>query len=339
MILVTGGTGLVGSHLLLDLVRSGEKPRAIYRREESLEAVKKVFSYTNSEAEAKELFRQIEWQKADITDVPSLDKAFSGITKVYHCAAFISFDPSEDLRLRKVNIEGTANVVNYCIKNDVEKLCFVSSIATLDKKPGENVISETSQWNKENDHTMYAITKYGAEMEVWRASQEGIPVVIFNPGIIIGPGFWNSGSGAIFKKVNKGLNYYIPKTTGFVGVEDVVKIMQISMNSHVENEAFIVVSENLSFKEVLDWVAKSLNKPAPKKLLKPWMIYLGWIFEKLSGPFSGKDRKLNRHSSKTAFEDSFYSNEKVISTFSFQFTPMENVIEATGKIFEREISE
>ncbi len=339
MILVTGGTGLVGSHLLLDLVRSGEKPRAIYRNEASLEAVKKVFSYTNSEEEANRLFQQITWQKADITDVPSLDQAFTGITKVYHCAALISFDPSEDSRLRKVNIEGTANVVNFCIRNKVEKLCFVSSIATLDKKPGENLISETSPWNKENDHTMYAITKYGAEMEVWRASQEGIPVVILNPGIIIGPGFWNSGSGEMFKRIHSGLKYYIPKTTGFVGVEDVVKIMQLSMKSQVENEAFIVVSENLSFKEIFDWVAQSLDKPAPKKLLKPWMIYLGWIFEKLTGPFSGKNRKLNRHSARTAFEDSFYSNEKLSSTFNFQFTPMRNVIVATGNKFKREINE
>lgn len=339
MILVTGGTGLVGSHLLLDLTRSGEKPRAIYRKKESLRAVKKVFSYTNSEEEANRLFRQIEWQKADITDVPSLEEAFKGVTQVYHCAALISFDASQDSRLRKVNIEGTANVVNFCIKQKVEKLCFLSSIATLDKKPGEKIVSETSQWNKENDHTMYAITKYGAEMEVWRATQEGIPVVILHPGVIIGPGFWNSGSGEIFKRVWKGLNYYFPKVTGFVGVEDVVKVMRLSMEASLQNESLIVVAENLSFKQVLTLVAKSLDKPAPKKQLKPWMISLGWIFEKLTAPFSGKDRRLNRHSAKTAFEDSFYSNEKLTSTFKFEFTPMEKVIATTGKIFKSEISE
>ncbi|SDK88546.1 Nucleoside-diphosphate-sugar epimerase [Salinimicrobium catena] len=339
MILVTGGTGLVGSHLLLELVKAGEEPRAIYRTEESLEAVKKVFSYTNCEEETAKLFGQIEWQKADITDIPSLSQAFNGVKEVYHCAALISFDPSKDSRLRKTNIEGTANVVNFCIKEKVRKLVFLSSIATLDKKPGENVISEASQWNKENDHNIYAITKYGAETEVWRASQEGVPVVILNPGIIIGPGFWDSGSGHIFKRVNNGLNYYFPKVTGFVGVEDLVSIMLLSMRSPVENEAYVVVSENLSFKVVLEEVAKSLNKPAPKKVLKPWMIYLGWIFEKFTAPFSGKDRKLNRHSAKTAFKDSYYSSEKLKSTFNFKFTPVEDSIEATGRSFRKEFSE
>jgi len=186
---------------------------------------------------------------------------------------------------------------------------------------------------------MYAITKYGAEMEVWRATQEGIPVVILNPGVIIGPGFWNSGSGEIFKRVWKGLNYYFPKVTGFVGVEDVVKVMRLSMEASLQNESFIVVAENLSFKQVLILVAKSLDKPAPRKQLKPWMISLGWIFEKLTAPFSGKDRRLNRHSAKTAFEDSFYSNEKLTSTFKFEFSPMEKVIATTGKIFKSEISE
>lgn len=328
----------MGSHLLLELTRSGEKPRAIYRKKESLEAVKKVFSYSHSEEEAAKLFEKIEWHKADVTDVPSLSNAFKGVKEVYHCAALISFDPSKDFRLRKTNIEGTANVVNFCIKEKVRKLCFLSSIATLDKKPGENVISEASQWNKENDHNMYAITKYGAETEVWRASQEGVPVVILNPGVIIGPGFWDNGSGHIFKRVNDGLNYYFPKVTGFVGVEDVVSIMLLSMRSSIENEAFVVVSENLSFKVVLEQVAESLNKPAPKKALTPWMIYLGWIFEKFTAPFTGKNRKLNRHSAKTAFEDSYYSSEKLTSTFDFRFTPVEASIEATGRMFRREFS-
>ncbi len=339
MILVTGGTGLVGSHLLLDLTRSGKKVRAIYRSKESLTAVKKVFSYTNSEERTEELLRQIEWVKADIIDIPALDKAFKGITRVYHCAALISFDPSMDATLRKVNIEGTANIVNFCIKNDIEKLCFVSSIATLDKKPGENIISETSHWNKENDHNMYSITKYGAEMEVWRASQEGIPVVIINPGIIIGAGYWSSGSGEIFRRIAKGLKYYIPKTTGFVGVTDVVKTMRFLMESPVKNEQFIVISENVSFEKVLTKVAEVLKKPAPKNRLQPWMVYTGWLLEVLKSPFSSKERKLNRYSSKTVFQDHYYSNEKVISQTGHEFEPIEEVIEDSAKLFRIDLSE
>ncbi|WP_324719860.1 NAD-dependent epimerase/dehydratase family protein [Salinimicrobium sp. HB62] len=336
MILVTGGTGLVGSHLLLDLAQTGKKLKAIYRTEKSLEGVKKVFSYTNSQEEVLRLFNLIEWIRADITDIPSLAKAFEGVRYVYHCAAMVNFDSSKDAQLRKVNIEGTANIVNYCIKNKIEKLVHVSSIATFDKKPGEKEISELSFWNKELDHNMYAITKYGAEMEVWRASQEGIPVVIVNPGVILGPGFWNDGSGKIFKKVNSGLNYHFPKTTGFVGVWDVVKAMVKLMNSSVKNEEFILVSENLSFREVFNLTARNLNKPAPSKKLKKWMIFAGWVWQEISALFTHRQRQLDSRLQKSLYEHSFYSSNKLKRELSFEFQPIAGVIETTAEAFKKD---
>ena len=337
MILVTGGTGLVGSHLLLDLAKTGKKVKAIYRTEESLNGVKKVFSYTNSQEEVQRLFNHIEWIKADITDIPSLANPFKGVRHVYHCAAMVNFDSSKDSQLRKVNIEGTANVVNYCIKHRVEKLVHVSSIATFDKKPGEKEITESSFWNKELDHNMYAITKYGAEMEVWRASQEGIPVVIINPGVILGPGFWNDGSGKIFKKVNSGLDYYFPKTTGFVGVWDVVKAMIELMNSSVKNEEFILVSENLSFREVFNLTAQNLNKPAPSKRLKKWIIFTGWVWQEISGLFTRREKQLDSRSQKSLYEHSFYSSEKFKREMNFQFEPISDVIEKTAEAFKKDL--
>lgn len=339
MILVTGGTGLVGSHLLLELLRSGEKVRALYRNSQKWDTVLKVFSYSLSMKEAKSLFNRIEWIQADLTEIPGLEIAFEGVTRVYHCGAHVSFDPSKDALLRKINIEGTANIVNLSIHHRINKLCFVSSIATLDKRPDHTSVSENSHWNKENDHTMYAITKYGAEMEVWRASQEGVPVVIVNPGIIIGPGFWENGSGQIFSKVNKGLQYHFPKTTGFVGVEDVVQVMIQLMNSSVRNEQFIVVSENLSFRNILRETARVLGKPEPSKPLKPWMVYLGWISEKFTSPFIRKERKLNRWSATTLFEDTFYSNDKVRERLDYNFEPISQVIYRTSQMFRKEIKD
>lgn len=339
MILVTGGTGLVGSHLLPDLIKSGYTVRATYRSTESLEKAKKIFAWSVSKEEADETFKKIEWVKADITDIPSLKKAFTGIKKVYHCAAYISFDPSEDQKLRKTNIEGTANVVNFCIKEQVEKLCYVSSIATFDKKPGESVITESSHWNKELDHSMYAITKYGAEMEVWRASQEGIPVVIVNPGVIIGPGSWESGSGPIFKKIDKGLNYYFPKVTGFVGVEDVVKGMRLLMESSSQNQQFIMVAENRSFRDIFNLIADSLERPRPRKKLKPWMVFTGWLYESTIGFIFGRKRQLNRQSVKKLYEDTFYSSDKIKSTLDFQFTGIKKEISRTSKAFKKDFAQ
>ncbi len=335
MILVTGGTGLVGSHLLLDLMKSGEKVRAIRRKSSDLRSVKKVFSYEHSAEEANRLFEKIEWVAADLTDIPSLEKVFIGIKKVYHCAALVSFDPSAYQQLRKANIEGTGNIANLCIKNNIEKLCYVSSIATFDKKLGENTISENSSWNKEENHNIYAITKYGAEIEVWRASQEGVPVVIVNPGVIIGPGFWNSGSGEIFSRINAGLKYHFPKVSGFVGVYDVVKSMRALMSSSIKNEEFIVVSENLSFRRIFELTAKYFRKPAPQRELKPWMVALAWAGQ-LFLSFFGKKRQLTRHSIKDLYKETYYSNEKIKEALSFQFEEMSSVIKKTAKIFKEE---
>lgn len=339
MILVTGGTGLVGSHLLLDLAKASKEVRAIYRSSQSLEAVKKVFSYTHTPEEVERLFSSIKWFQADITDVPSLEAAFENIQQVYHCAALVSFDAAKDSLLRKANIEGTANVVNSCIKNKVEKLCFVSSIATLDLKPEEKVLTETSHWNKEKDHNMYAITKYGAEMEVWRASQEGVPVVIVNPGIILGSGFWKSGSGKIFSRIHKGLSYYITKVSGFVGVEDVVQVMQLLMNSPVKNEQFIVVSENRSFKSIFEKVAQTLDQKPPGKKLRSWMVYTGWLFQGIRGLLTGNEKNLTLHSAKSFNEKSYYSNEKICQTLGFEFEPIDAVIERTGRRFKEDLND
>ncbi len=336
MILVTGGTGLVGSHLLLELVKSQEKVRAIYRSEKSLQAVKKVFAYRVPEEESIRLFNSIQWMRADITDIPALSKAFKGVDYVYHCAAYISFDPSEDLKLRRINIEGTANVVNLCISTKVRKLCYVSSIATFSKKPGQAEITENSHWNKEKNHTMYAITKFGAEMEVWRASQEGVPVVIVNPGVIIGPGFWNSGSGLIFLKVDRGLKYHFPKITGFVGVQDVVFGMHQLMDSPIEGEQFVLVAENRSFRSILEKVAESIDKPAPSKPLKPWMVTAGWLWENSLGRLSGKKRQLSRHSAKSLFEKTSYSSEKIIIRLNFNFEDLNRVIDQTGSFYKKD---
>ncbi|SDS19440.1 NAD-dependent epimerase/dehydratase family protein [Gramella sp. MAR_2010_147] len=335
MILVTGGTGLVGSHLLYALAAKNEKLKATIRPSSDISQVRKIFGYYSEETEANKLFDRIKWIKADINDIPSLNIAFKDVTEVYHCAALVSFDPSDEKRLRKVNIEGTANIVNLCIANKISRLCYVSSIAAVGSKHNNSKIDETSKWNPEENHNDYAISKYGAEIEVWRGTQEGIDTVIINPGVIIGPGFWNSGSGKIFSKIDKGLNYHFPKITGFVGVKDVVKSMIQLMESEVKNEQFIVVSENLSFEKVFKESARYMNKPEPSKQLKKWMIALGWIFQK-TGSLLGAKRQLTRDSIHGLYEKSYFDNSKIKTEHRFKFTPMSHVLEETAKIYIKE---
>jgi len=331
MILVTGGTGLVGSHLLFKLVSAREKVRAIYRNKQKLESVKNVFStYTEN---YNSLFETIEWVKADILDIPSLTEAFKDISYVYHCAALVSFQPHKYHELRKVNIEGTANIVNFCISNNIKKLCYVSSIATLGHTLNKEYITEETDWNPEIDNNIYAITKYGAEMEVWRATQEGLDAVIVNPGVILGAGIWNEGSGSLFKKAHKGLKYYSKGTLGLVSVEDVVLVMIELLKSDIKNERFVLVAENWTFKRFLQALAKSVNKTPPEKLASPWLLQILWKLDWLTYSLTGKPRKLTKQLSNSLSSETYYSNEKIKSALNFEFESVDQTISRVGNLY------
>lgn len=335
MILVTGGTGLVGSHLLAKLMETEKNVRAIYRSVEKLHIPKKIFSYYFQE-NTDFYFSKIEWVQADITDIPALTAAFLGITHVYHCAGFISFEISEEKKLRKINIEGTTNVVNLCISFQVQKLCHVSSIATLGKSISGNKINEESYFEQTKHNSFYSISKFGAEMEVWRGSQEDLDVIIVNPGIIIGPGVWDSGSGLLFQKVWKGLRFHFPKTTGFIAVEDVVETMLVLMQSSIKNERFVLVAENIDFKTLLQNIAKVLKKPAPSRSLKPWMLTLGWAVHTIGSELFGTKRQLTRSSRKGFFEVSCYDSSKIKEKLGTEFRSVKKSIEKSGAIFLEE---
>ncbi|TDD78464.1 NAD-dependent epimerase/dehydratase family protein [Flavobacterium caseinilyticum] len=332
MILVTGGTGLVGAHLLLHLIESRsigtEKVRAIYRSLASMEKTKSLFAIYKKES----LFDQIEWISADITEVPSLEIAFQNIDTVYHCAALISFDPKDEDLLRKTNIEGTANIVNFCIAYQIKKLCFVSSIATLgDLLPHEKFITEETEWNPEKYHNDYAISKYGAEMEIWRGQQEGLEVIIVNPGVILGPGFREQGSGQLFTKVKNGLKFYTLGSTGFVAVTDVVRIAHQLMQNEIKNERFTLIAENSVFRDILNSMADALGVQRPKTHAKPFLMEILWRLDWLASNVFRQKRKLSKATARASYSESTYSNQKIKDLLKTDFVDIRHYIKEISK--------
>jgi nucleoside-diphosphate-sugar epimerase len=335
MILVTGSTGLVGSHLLYKLASTSEKVRAIYRSDHKLNHVKKVFStYTEN---YQSLFDSIEWVKADILDIPLLNETFRTVDYVYHCAAFVSFEPDKYKILRRTNIEGTANIVNLCISNSVKKLCYVSSVATLGNALNNTPITENTDWNPEADNNVYAITKYGAEMEVWRGSQEGLNVVIVNPGVILGAGIWHYGSGILFKKAHKGFKYYPAGTIGLVFVEDVVSIMIQLLKSDIVNERYILVAENWTYKQFLQTLTKSVNSVMPKKLAPFWLLQFGWRLDWLKHKITGKRRQLTKQLAYSLASEKNYSNTKIKEELNYTFSAIEKSIIEIGILYQKQV--
>ncbi|MEP2279532.1 NAD-dependent epimerase/dehydratase family protein [Maribacter sp.] len=330
MVLVTGGTGLVGSHLLLKLTINNTKVRALYRTEDKLVQVKKIFSYYSDNSAT--LFNQIDWVQGDILDIPSLKNAIEGITYVYHCAAYISFNPSEFKKLERINREGTANIVNVCIVNGVNKLCHVSTIGTIGRSLNEEKVNEETEWTRQNANP-YAITKQLAEMEVWRGAQEELKVVIVNPGVILGPGFWNSGSGSFFKTAAKGYQYYPPGGSGFITVNDVTKIMIALMNSDIYNERFILVAENLTYQQILKEIALSMNKKPPTKSLKFWQLNIGKIADRLRNLITGSPRTITKNTIYGLKHPTTFSNEKIKNALDMTFERLEDQIKFSSKLF------
>ena len=328
MVLVTGATGFVGSHLTLFLIQKGKLVRAIYRDRESISYTKSIFSYYEQEF----LFEQVQWIHSDILDVPALENAFLGVTQVYHCAALISFNRADEEKLRQTNIVGTANIANCCIAFGVQKLCFVSSIAALGNlKNDESIITEETEWNPELHHSDYAITKYGAEMEIWRAQQEGLQTIIVNPGVIIGPtivGKEEHGSAAILTNIKNEMPFYTRGSSAFVAIPDVVNCMYLLMQSEISAQRFAVFEKNYNFHALANAIADMYHVKRPWKFASVWMTGLAWRLDYLLGKF-GKKRLFFKDMAAASHATEEYSNEKIRKTLPYEF---KNVIDYISEL-------
>ncbi len=334
MILVTGGTGFLGSHLLFSLAGGNKKIRALQRNRSSIDSVRKVFSYYTDNVE--EFFSRISWVEGDMLDPFSLEDALDGVSRVYHAASAVSFDPSDRLSVINNNIEGTSNLVYACLKNGVEKLCYVSSVAAIGKGNEGELTTEKDIWKYSKRKSAYSTGKFHSEMEVWRGINEGLNAVIVNPSVILGPGNWTSGSPSFFYRVYRGMKYYTKGVTGFVDVRDVCSCMRGLMESPVTGERFILNSENLLYKELFDLIAGALGKPGPNVYASDKMLEMGWRLEWLRSKLFFSKPVFTKEMARAGRSRTFYSNEKIRETLPFAFRPVRETVEWTARIFLEE---
>ncbi|ASZ10302.1 NAD-dependent epimerase/dehydratase family protein [Chitinophaga pendula] len=320
MILVTGGTGFLGSHLLRSLVHAGKPVRALYRRE--------------IPHQLQDVREKIEWIQGDILDVVHLEAAMQGISQVYHSAAAVSFRPDDRAQMMRINIEGTANIVNLAIDAGVRKLVHVSSVSSIGRAKVGHLIDEDCDWVESPNNTAYAVSKYHSEMEVWRGIAEGLDAVIVNPSIILGSGFWHDGSGMLFKNAWKEFPYYTEGINGFVDVEDVVAAMIALMDSDITEQRFILSGDNWSYLDLFSEMARHMGKKPPHIAVKPWMAALVWRYEKVKGWFTGKKPLITRETAHTAQLKIHYSSQRVMDALpGFQFRPLQQTIERISRDF------
>jgi nucleoside-diphosphate-sugar epimerase len=315
-ILVTGGSGFIGAYIIKELVEKGYAVRAIRH---SKAAPFFIPEHINA---------KVEWVSGDVLDVVSLNEAMQGVDAVIHAAAKVSFGDKDKQALYKINIDGTANVVNLALENNVQRFVHISSVAAIGRTITGETITEEKKWQPGKWHTSYAISKYHAEVEVWRGAAEGLNTVIVNPSTVLGYGDWSMSSCAIFKSVYNEFPWYTKGINGFVAVTDVARAAVLLMESDQCNERFIVNGDNWTFQQLFNTIADGFGKKHPHKEATPFLGRIAWRMEKLKSMFSGKKPLLTRESARVAQSITFFDNNKLLKALpGFSFTPLEKAIQ------------
>lgn len=323
MILVTGATGILGRVIVLELLKKGKKVRAAKRKSSNLEEVKQSFSfYTDNSDEA---FANIEWVDVDFDEISSLTEALKGVEEVYHCAAKVSFHPDERKEIYHTNINGTKNLLFACEGSSVKKFCFVSSIAVLDGLNEKGEMDEDSNYNSKIDHSAYSKSKHFSEMEVWRASAEGLQTVIVNPGMIIGSGNWNQSSGELFSTLKKN-NFTGKGGTSYVDVRDVAKIAIALMDQNVFGERFVLISENMSYKAFGKMVRQYFGLKG-QRIFPDWLLTAGRALSFLFGWLVPSLKMANKVNIEAISNFNKISNEKIKQQLGYTFIPVEESVD------------
>ncbi len=332
MILVTGGTGIVGAHLLYELAARNKKVRALKRAGSNTGMVERMFDWYDR-GKGGDLFGMIEWMDGDINDLTGLQEAMDGIQSVYHCAAMVSFMPQDRQAMMKANVDGTANVVNVALQKGVSGLCHCSSVAALGQPQPGDVIDENLVWKTSGSHSWYAMSKYGAEREVWRASEEGLNVVIVNPTVVIGPGDPARSSAQFYQSVARRMKFYTKGVTGFVDARDVATAMVDLLESPVERQRFILSSENLSYKQVFSLLAKHAGVKPPSFYAGRFMSGVAWRLEALRSLITRKKPLLSRETAQNAHHIRYFSNQKAKDTLGIRFRTIDEAAKNTAGFF------
>lgn len=279
-----------------------------------------------------EILQKVDWVEGDILDVVSLADAMEGVDTVIHSAAIVSFHKKERTKMYHVNVEGTKNVVNTALENNIRRLVYISSVAAIGRKLSGSTVNEKAQWEDSKANTHYAISKFKAELEVWRGFAEGLEGVVLNPATILGFGNWNQSSSGLFKTAYNEFKWYTNGVNGFADVEDVAKITVALMNSAITGERFIVCNDNWPFRKLFDTMADTFGKKRPSKQATSFLSGIAWRMEKLKSIFSGKKPLLTKESAKVANSFTRFDTSKLLKALpEFSYTPLDETIQKACK--------
>ncbi len=337
---ITGATGFLGSYLVEELITTSNQNqqtiKIIALKRQNSQIPTKLKEYPSS---------VLEWVEGDLLDVVFLDKITKGIERIIHGAAIVSFDPKDKKEMHQTNVEGTENIVNAALANNVKVFCQISSIAALgqplasqqnknikinanDKINELTFIDEKARWTPEyTGFSAYSFTKNLAELEVWRGQAEGLDVVVVNPSFVLGYDENGRSSTVLIDYIKSEKPYYGSGFSNFVDVRDVVK-MTVSLleNSELYNERYILNGGTVPYSELMPKIAIALNKKPPYKPIPNWINKYGWRLIKVWSFISGKSPIITKDSLESASRTTTYSSQKIKDKLDTDFRSLEDTI-------------
>ncbi len=320
---VTGGTGLLGINLVRSLAESGEEVRVLVRKTSN----RKWLEIPN-----------VAFVVGDITDADSIRRAIDGCDKVYHVAGWVQITPWGRKIAEAVNLRGAENVARAALDAGVKRLVHVSSIAAVGHGPKDSPATEEMTWNFDTLHAPYYDTKRGGEERVLGMVREGLDAVVVNPGYIIGPYDVGPSSGQSILDV---LTQRLPGCPsqggiGFVDVREVVEGMRLAMEKGERGERYLLIGENLTYREYADLVAQEggvapLRRTLPYGLV--WSVSsvltaVGWMGYRKYGD-------VNLTLAKISFCDHYASSEKARTQLGLAQHPIQKAVADSIEWFEQ----
>ena len=315
MIFLTGASGLVGSHIIRKLLAEGLSVRALYRTQSDLSFLQDVYN-------------QIDWVEGDLLDTSLLRKALKDCKQVVHCAGVISYSSKDTDLLYKVNVEGTKALVDASLAAGIERMVHISSVAALGRAKRKAVIDEKQKWEKSNLNSWYGETKYLGELEVWRAHTEGLPSIILNPSVVLGPGPIDRSSTKLFGYILHQKPFYPPGLVNWVDVRDVAQIVFASLQPKVRaGEKYIVSAGAVRYKELFRQMADCLGVPAPKYQTNSLLTAGAYYLEKINTLLGKKGALLTKETIILSNLEIEFDNSKITKRYDFSFRPLSDTLQ------------
>lgn len=267
--LITGATGLVGSHVARELVARGDRVRATVRTGSIVEQIEAL---------------DIERARCDILDRQAVRRAMRGVTRVFHVAGLTSLRAKPDT-LYRVNVDGTRIVLEEALRAGVERVVYTSSVAAIGPAPRGRTADERQVFRAGHYGLGYVNSKHEAECEALRIGAHGLPVVVVNPAHVLGTGdVYRSSTMLVRRFLRRQIPAFVDGALNLVDAEDVARGHLLADERGVPGERYILGNRNFTLDRLFSDLSRlSGVEPPAMRLPLPAALRLAAAAERLPG--------------------------------------------------------